>query len=364
LVVELAQMVLQILDAWKPHFDDLLSSPGTTVVVGGADTGKTSFCTLLANRAVGAGIPTAVVDGDMGQSEIGPPTTVGLGLVENQVRALNDLEPELLCFIGSTSPVGHMVPSITGVKRLADQAGACGRKLVIVDTTGLVRGAIARKLKVHKIELLRARHIAALQKAGEAEHFLRFFDTWEDCTIHRLPVAPGVRAKTQMLRTQRRSVRFREYFLQGQVHRLSLEKVATAGTSLRTGNLLEPKYLKFAESVLKAPVVHGESADSGVYLVAQGEINRRGIEELQEQFRTKSILVVQAGRFVNLVVGLLDSHLDVLSLGIVQGIDFRAQTISIYTPLKSVLPVRSMRFGVLKLRPEGVEMGRIRPGEI
>lgn len=357
-------MALHLLDEWKSHIDNITSSPGVIVVVGAPDTGKTSFCTLLANAAIRAGISTAVVDGDTGQSDIGPPTTIGLGLMESEIETLSDLRPRALYFVGSTSPVGHLLATAVGAKKMAEKAQDFGRQLVIVDTTGLVQGPVARKLKTHKIELLNARHIVALQRSGEAEHFLRFFDTWEDCTVHRLSPAPSARPKSQTLRVQRRAVRFYEYFRDGRTHRLPLETLATSGTWLRTGNPLEPKYMKFAEKALGVPVVHGETVDRGVYLVTAKDYNVDGVGELQEQFRTKSIVVVPASRYLYLLTALLDSRLEVLSLAIIREIDFRAQTVSVYTPLKSVAPVRSIRFGVLKLRPDGTEIGRLRPGEL
>lgn len=359
-------MALQLPDEWKDHIDDILSSAGVTVVVGGVDTGKTSFCVLLANRALEAGIPTAVVDGDMGQSEIGPPTTVGLGIVESPVQSLSDLETRSLYFVGSTSPAGHLLATSTGVKKMVEKAQALDKRLIMVDTTGLVRGVIARTLKTHKIELLAPCHIVALQEEGETEHFLRLFDTWEGCTVHRLSPAPGVRPKSVTLRAQRRAVRFQEYFRGGREHRLSLEKLATSGTWLRTGSPLEPKLVKFAENALKSPVLYGETVDRAVYLVAKGDpsAGRRGIGELQEHFGTKSIVVIPAGRYYNLIVGLLDGRLELLSLGVVRGIDFRAQSLSVFTPLRSVARVRSVRFGVLKLRSDGTEIGRLRPGEL
>lgn len=360
-------MTLHLPDEWQSHIDDITSSPGIVVVVGDVDVGKSTFCCLLANKGFEAGISTAVVDGDMGQSEIGPPTTIGLGLVVSPIQMLGDLDPKALFFVGSTSPVGHLLAAATGAKRLAEKAQALGRRMIIVDTTGFVRGAIARKLKTHKIELLRPRHIVALQKAGEAEHFLRFFDTWEDCTVHRLSPSPDVRPKSQLLRNQRRAVRFHEYFQSGEAHDLTLDKLATSGTWLHTGDPLAPKYLRFAERALDTTVYHGEVADRGVYLVTAGlraASSGKGIAELQEYFHTKSVVVIPASRYLHLITGLTDSHLELLSLGIVRGIDFRSQTISVFTPLRSIAPVKSIRFGVLKLRSDGTEIGRLRPGEV
>lgn len=356
-------MPISMPDEWQTHIGEILASPGLTVVVGNVDTGKTSFCTLLANRAFEAGVSTAVVDGDIGQSEIGPPTTVGLGIVESEIQTLGDLKPRKLYFVGATSPYGHLLPTVTGMRKMADETIAREKQLIIVDTPGMVRDVAGRKLHTFEIELLEPRHIVALQRASETEHFLKFFDKWEDCQVHRLPVAAEARPKTQPLRTQRRAVRFREYFHHGQTHELPLDSLATSGTWLGTGVPLEPKYMKFAEHSLKTVVYHGEIIDNGIYLVTKTDYNRHGISDLQEQFATKNIMIVSADRYLNLLVGLVGSHLKLLSLGIIRGIDFRTRMISVYTPLRSIAPVRSIRFGILKLRPEGTEIGRLRPGE-
>lgn len=360
-------MTLHLPNEWQSHIEDITSNPGVVVVVGDTDVGKTGFCTLLANQGLAAGIPTAIVDGDTGQSEIGPPTTIGLGLVDSPIQAMSDLHPRMLYFVGSTSPVDHLLAVATGDKRVTETALALGRKLVIVDTTGLVRGVIGRRLKTHKIELLRPRHIVALQKTNEAEQFLGFFDTWESCTVHRLSPSPDARTKSQQLRVQRRAVRFHEYFRGAEPHDISLDSIATAGTWLNTGDLLEPRYRKFAEHALGTTVYHGEKVDRGVVLIV-GQVasarEKRGIAELQEHFKTRSITVIPANRYTNLVIGLLDSRLDLLSLGIIRGIDFRSGVISVFTPLKSLAPVKSARFGVLRLRPDGTEIVRLRPGEV
>ncbi len=357
-------MPVNIMEEWNPHIQEIVSSPGVTVVLGATDVGKTTFCTLLANHALNAGISTAVVDGDMGQSEIGPPTTIGLGLVDSEIQVLSDLRLRSFYFVGSTTPVDNMLGTVTGAKKMVDKAQSLGAQLVIADTTGLIRGVIARNLKTAKIELLAPRHIVALQKADEAEHFLRFFDSWASCTVHRLRVSHAVKAKPPAIRSQRRVLRFREYFLNGHVQELPLEALTTSGTWLKTGRPLEIKYLKFAEKALNAQVLYGETIGRGIYLVVAGEYNKHGIDQLQEYFRTKGVMVVPIARYINLAVGLLDSHLELLSIGIVQGMDFRAGSVSVYTPLRSIAPVRSIVFGALKLRPDGTEIGRLHPGEL
>lgn len=363
-------MPFQTLAEWESHIEEIVSSPGVIVVVGAADAGKTSFCTILANRSHEAGVPTAVVDADMGQSEIGPPTTLGMGMLDGAIRGLSDLRPRGLYFIGSTSPVGYIPEALTGVSVLTERALGLGAGRVIVDTTGLVKGAVARQLKTHKIELLRPGHIVALQKSGEAEHFLRFFDVWRDCAIHRLPVSPLAHARTQTMRAQRRAFKFAEYFREAHAVDLRLGELATSGSYLCAGTAMEPKYTASASRALSADVLHGEfiggtpRKPGGLYLITASDYNGQGVEKLKQEFGTSAIAVVPAARFAGLAVGLMDDRLQTLAVGIVRRMDFREMAISVTTPLRSVQLVKALRFGSLRLRPDGAEVSRLRPGEV
>jgi polynucleotide 5'-kinase involved in rRNA processing len=58
------------------------------LVLGARDTGKTTLVTYLAHALLADGGSVVVVDADLGQSEIGPPTTVGLGYLRGRVARL------------------------------------------------------------------------------------------------------------------------------------------------------------------------------------------------------------------------------------------------------------------------------------
>ena len=80
-----------------------------------------------------------VVDADLGQSDIGPPTTVGLGRLCPPVERLADAEVLGLYFVGSTSPQGHLLPTVLGTRMMTEKALRLGLDRVIVDTSGLVK---------------------------------------------------------------------------------------------------------------------------------------------------------------------------------------------------------------------------------
>ena len=125
---------------------------GTTLALGGLDSGKTSFCRMCAAVAVRLGRTVAYVDSDVGQSAVGPPTTIGL----KYISSAEDLESERLAradaiyFVGATSPKGHMLPMVIGAMKLVEQARAAGADLIVVDTTGFIHGAQGQVLKIHR----------------------------------------------------------------------------------------------------------------------------------------------------------------------------------------------------------------------
>ena len=107
---------------WKSALNALAASPGTTLLLGGMDVGKTTFTRLLANRFLEAGCPPALLDADLGQSEIGPPACVGIAFCDAPILALSDLKPHALAFVGSASPPGYLLEHVAGIRRLADMA--------------------------------------------------------------------------------------------------------------------------------------------------------------------------------------------------------------------------------------------------
>ncbi len=77
-------------------------------------------------RAYAAGEPVGLVDLDLGQSHLGPPATLGLGLFPPLAPGDDGLFPQGLYFIGQTSPLGAILEVAVGCRVLADQAAGRG----------------------------------------------------------------------------------------------------------------------------------------------------------------------------------------------------------------------------------------------
>jgi len=208
---------------WRQTVDAVLDAPGTVVMLGAVDVGKTTAATALANSALRAGLRPAVVDADTGQSDLGPPATVGLGLPRGPVRRMSEIPLVAAYFVGDTSPAAVYDHLVEGTARMLSRARAASAQIIVVDTTGWVEGAAAVAAKLRKIRRIQPRHVIALQRAGEVEPILAGLPG--SVAVHRLAPSPRVRPRDRAARRAFRERRFAEYFADARRFVLDLRTV-------------------------------------------------------------------------------------------------------------------------------------------
>lgn len=194
------------------------------MVLGASDTGKTTLVEdllefLLERFTVG------VVDADLGQSHIGPPTTIAWALFQKKFEGWKKVPVKNFYFVGATSPAGSLLPTITAVKLMSDLAREEAEK-VIVDTTGMIRGGAGRILKICKIELIQPHLLLVLQKEDEVEHILKNFVGMNIPLIFRVAVPLSINEKAYGQRANYRERKFRDYFSNCQRITLPMRKLA------------------------------------------------------------------------------------------------------------------------------------------
>jgi polynucleotide 5'-kinase involved in rRNA processing len=289
--------------------------------LGASDTGKTTCLRAAAAHLARAGLlPLAIVDADIGQSTIGPPTTVGLTLVtKDNLPAL--LAGKLVChamrFIGALSPVGHLLQTIVATKMLVDKALRRGARAVLVDTTGLVGQNVGFQLKLNKIELLEPRHIVALQRERELEGMLSVLANRPRLAVHRLAVSFQVRTRSPAERYRYRSNRFAVYFRSATRVQLETKKLSILSPSMGLSKLT------------------GESLPPVISLGS---------------FPSQSLM--------GCLVGLNSASDETLALGLLERITHHGQKMAILTPLKNFTRVRIVRLTNIRLAKSGEELGR------
>src|SRR5436190_3323022 len=183
-----------------------------TLILGTSDTGKTSLTARLAAALAARGERVAVVDADVGQSEIGPPTTVGLGHVAGAVARLGDAEVIALEFVGDTSPVRYIRETADATGRLVRRALDAGFERVLVDTGGLVEGPLGLALKRAKIRAVDPDLVLVLQRRDESEPIARALESGgARPRVVRLAPSSAVVRRTATRRREHRERILRDY---------------------------------------------------------------------------------------------------------------------------------------------------------
>lgn len=205
-----------------------VEAAAVTLVIGESDTGKTTLVTALANALWERGRRVGVVDADVGQSEIGPPATIGLGRVERRLTRLADARLLALHFVGTTSPARDLRSVAEGAGRLARAARVEGIEVVVVDTAGLVRGAPGRALVRLTIGQVRPDIVICVEREGECGEALAALPAPAPAVL-RLPTRnPGVR-RTAAVRRRHRVQTLGDHLTGARRVTLDLARVALHG---------------------------------------------------------------------------------------------------------------------------------------
>ncbi len=119
----------------------------TALLVGPPGAGKSSLATFLAERLEARGESVARITADPGQPSFGVPSCIAARWPGGG---------DAMWFVGSTSPVGHLLPATVGLARLADAARTAGAGSILIDASGLIAGGAARALAAHNLLAARA----------------------------------------------------------------------------------------------------------------------------------------------------------------------------------------------------------------
>ncbi|MDH3539366.1 MAG: Clp1/GlmU family protein [Acidimicrobiia bacterium] len=182
-------------DMHAPLIEDLVRRRGVVLLLGTADTGKTTFARQLLAAAIAAGKRAAFVDADISESTVGPPTCVGLKWI-NDPTDLDDLgRADRLQFVGSIKTAGLVLQQVVATAALVDLARD-RVDLVVVDTSDDVSGVTGQTLKYHKTELTRPEAVVAFQRGAEMGPIVGMLRRFFGSDVEEAPVSPGIRSAT------------------------------------------------------------------------------------------------------------------------------------------------------------------------
>lgn len=173
----------------------------TVMLVGDTDTGKSTLSTYLANIALAYGMVPCVIDGDIGQSDLAPPSAIGAAILSKQVVDLRNVQTSIFEFVGSLSPAGiehFVIAKLESILKKINQLG----NITIINTDGYVRDG-GMKYKIHMAEMLQPDVIVCLGKNLPLFHLLKS-GSWQ---ILRAPSSDQI-YKSKIERRERRFDQF------------------------------------------------------------------------------------------------------------------------------------------------------------
>ncbi len=303
----------------KTAIDEIISNGHVVMVLGQVDTGKTVFCHQLASTALEHGLKVGIVDSDVGQSWIGPPTTIGMKLVDRE--PFSTPFPDSFYFVGSITPEKHLLQMIVGTKCMVERAISSGADLVIIDTTGLVRGRIGRTLKQNKIDIIKPDHLVCFQKDSELETLIKGV---ESCChkVYRLEPSRFVEKKSQEYRAKYRQEQFNKYFSESEIQNISFSKLHGQRDVFLNGRKATDKEKENISKIINKEVLYAEWSYRGLLIVIEDYISWETTKCLCNNLRIDELTLKNPSDFSQMLVALLDEHGNALCLGIIEKIDF------------------------------------------
>lgn len=336
--------------SWDTAYEKLAalqSKPATALVLGAADSGKTSFCTYLVNKLLNKACKIAILDGDLGQSDIGPPCTVAYAFISKPITDLFNLELENAFFVGVTSPSKDVDKVVQGLTMLKDEILTASPDFVVVNTDGWVEGEDAVKYKVQLIEKIRPDVIFCLKQDDRVSPILALLKNYETSVVES-PLT--IKQRSREKRRSLRELGYIKYLKNAKVLSLPLNwlKIENCVPLGFGKNSLNPKREReLCELLGVKPFYITEIADKICVVIHKDRsVNPENLRKTEE-FTGKKVVVTFKGEEEGLLTALYNAEKKFLGIGVLREINYERKTMKIYTPVSS--SVSTVMIGKVRL---------------
>lgn len=336
--------------SWAKAYEELLSietKPATILVLGTVDSGKTSFCTFLTNKLCSQKSRIAILDGDLGQSDIGPPCTVAYTFVTRPLTDLFSLEAKNAFFVGATSPGPAVDKAIEGLTLLNNEISGQNPDFVIVNTDGWVEGEDAVKYKVQLIEKLCPNIVFCIQQQNELAPLISALGQFRKVNVDS---PPTIRQRSKEKRKNLRELGYIKYLKNAKVQSimlswLKIEEDAPICITKNYGNIRQARTIY---ELLGMKPLHLADLPNKICLVIGRErwIDPDGVKKVEE-FTGKKVEIVWKGDEEGLLLALYNVDRRFLGIGVLRELHYGRKTMKIYTPVAKDIAVVSI--GKVKL---------------
>ncbi len=344
-------------DSWREGVEEIISQekPCTVMVLGDVDSGKTTFSTFLINKTLASEFKPVIIDVDLGQSNIGPPTSISLGFISEPLADLFSAKPTAIFFTGLTSPNGITKRVVSGLEAIRKRVSEGMMDLTVINTDGWVVGDEAVYYKTELITRVCPDLVAGIQRSDELEPILRTIEEMGLKAI-RLSTSPALRRRDREERRELRGQSYKKFLGDLALRNLPMNWVQFEYTTLGSGNILDSNGFENLEKIIGRRIVYCEDGSEELFIVIdkEDEVDKEKVSAAERLFQ-KNLCIVKDGEEKGLLVGLLNRNRDFLGLGIISKVDYRNKTLKIQTSCRDEISI--VQFGQVKIDESGRELG-------
>lgn len=324
--------------SWEEAYKELAAlqtRPAVALVLGDVDSGKTSFCTYLTNKLLSERHKVAILDGDLGQSDIGPPCTVTYAVASKPLTDLFNLEAENAYFVGVTSPSKALDKVIDGMALLKEEILRRSPDYIVVNTDGWVDGEDAVNYKIQLIEKIGPNVVFCIQHNDALKPLLMALKNFKTLTID------SPQTIKQRSREKRKSLRELGYikYLKGAkvqsipVSWVKIESDELAGLNKTFG--MAKRDREICALLGMKPLHVAELRDKIYVVIGRGRwIDPENIRNTEETLG-KKVVVVWKGEEEGLLTALYNDEKKFLGIGVLREIDYVRKVMKVFTTVSS-----------------------------
>ncbi len=337
-------------ESWINAVQELLNvqtRPASAMILGSLDSGKSSFCTYLINRLLEEKKRVVILDGDLGQSDVGPPSTVAYAPVVKPITDLFNLHAKNAFFIGETSPGNVTEKVVQALSLLRKEALASDLDFLIINTDGWTEGEYAVAYKLKLVKELGPHVMFFIQQKDELGPMLT-----ADYDAKKVIVDSPTTVRQRDLEKRKglRELGYKKYLRNPRVQSLSLSWVKVEGNEsfiLNKSHMNARDANKICELLGMKPLQMAEfSGRLGMIIGRRRWISSDNIKKVEE-FTKKKVAVTRKGDEEGLLAAMYNDKRKFLGIGVVQEIDYVRRTVKVCTPVSEEVAVLAL--GKVKL---------------
>ena len=334
--------------SWTRASEILLScpkKPSIAIVLGGVNSGKTSFCTYLVNKIIDKKRTVAVLDGDLGQSDVGPPCTVAYAFATKPIAELQELDAENAFFVGVTSPKDAVSRTIEGLISMKEEILNRTTDFVAVNTDGWVEGEKAVEYKTRLVEKLKADVIFCIQQGDELRLLL---DAFQEFSTVMIESPTTVMQRSREKRRSLRELNYINYLANSKVKSWFLDQLVVEEDNVLglSQNYRGTKEAGKVREILEMEPLHlAELSDTVVIAIKKTcSVSSSAIEKAEE-ITGKKIRLIHQGEEAGLLLGFYDGQKRFLGIGVLREVDYLRRKLKAFTPVSE--------------KPSSIMLGRV-----